>query len=100
MDYNEALNVTARDLARGIEDQLPHSGGSLFWRWARNDGEPLPPRYGPPLPWWDFNDLTVEWVDADHRRFSTWVDWEQETVTLDRDQARELRDMLNDWLGD
>lgn len=99
MDYNETLNVTARDLARGIEDQLLHSGGSLFWRLARNDGEPLPPRYGPPLPWWDFNDLTVEWVDADHRRFWT-PGYESESVTLDRDQARELRDMLDDWLGD
>lgn len=99
MDYDEVLNVTARDLARGIENQMLYNGGSLFWRWARNDSEPPPPRYGPPLPWWDFNDITVKWVDADHRRFST-PGYESESVTLDRDQARELRDMLNNWLGD
>lgn len=100
-DENESpmsavFNAAIRDMETALIEQLnqPSFFSTAAWRGVT----PPPPRYGPEKPTWDISDMAVEWVDADHRRFSTWVDWEEESVVLDREQAMELLEMLERWL--
>ena len=92
----KAMDALEKEMVENI-----YGSGSLFWRWNQ-ETRPTdpPPRYGPTV-WqasWRFaDDLDVEIVDADHRRFTT-PGWESESVTLDRAQAMELLEMLERWL--
>ena len=88
------------DIARNIYD-----GASLLWRVdaeARKKRANQPPVYGPPVPQWEFGpygDLGVYWHDAGTLQFTT-PGWESESVYMTVDHAKELRDMLDRWIGD
>jgi hypothetical protein len=90
---DDVLAATFKDMRESLVADLNRTG-HLFRNWT-----PQLPRFGPRRPQWDFGDLIVEWVSADVRKFRT-PGYESDPAYLDRGDARELRDMLDRWIGD